>query len=83
MKKLMRSREDKMVSGVMGGLGAYFSVDPVIFRLVFVLLFLGTASFRGSSATSSPCSSSPKSRSSSLRGPEPEEPTAVDDAPEI
>lgn len=29
-----------MLSGVCGGLGAYFSVDPVLFRVAFVVLAL-------------------------------------------
>lgn len=36
-----------MVSGVLGGLGAYFDADPVIFRLLFVLLLLATGVFPG------------------------------------
>lgn len=39
---LRRSRTDRMVSGVAGGLGEYFDVDPVIFRVLFaVLSFFG------------------------------------------
>ena len=39
---LRRSRTDRMVSGVAGGLGEYFGVDPVIFRVLFaVLSFFG------------------------------------------
>ncbi len=35
-----------MIAGVCGGLGKYFSVDPVIVRLVFLLLlFLGGSGF--------------------------------------
>ncbi|MCR4764859.1 MAG: PspC domain-containing protein [Bacteroidaceae bacterium] len=43
-KKLRRSRTDKMVAGVCGGLGKYFALDPTILRVVFVLLliFAGT-----------------------------------------
>jgi len=37
-KKLYRSRQQKMLSGVCGGLGAYLNVDPTIIRLVWVLL---------------------------------------------
>jgi phage shock protein PspC (stress-responsive transcriptional regulator) len=33
---LNRSSEDKMISGVAGGLGEYFGVDPVLFRVGFV-----------------------------------------------
>jgi phage shock protein C len=35
-----RSRSDKMIAGVCGGLARYFAVDPVIVRLVFVLAVL-------------------------------------------
>lgn len=36
MKKLYRSVEDKMLSGVCGGLGEYFKVDSTLIRLLFV-----------------------------------------------
>lgn len=36
-KKLYRSVTDKMLGGVCGGLAEYFSIDPVIVRLIFVL----------------------------------------------
>lgn len=36
--KLMRSRSDKWVSGVLGGLGTHFGVDPTILRLAFIAL---------------------------------------------
>jgi len=38
--RLVRSRTDKIIAGVCGGLGDYFSVDPVIVRLIFVLVTL-------------------------------------------
>ncbi len=45
--RLYRSRSDKWVSGVLGGLGRYFAIDPVLLRVAFLgLLFLtdfGTA----------------------------------------
>jgi phage shock protein PspC (stress-responsive transcriptional regulator)/predicted membrane protein len=41
-KRLLRSRSDRMLGGVSGGLGDYFGVDPVIFRIGFaVTLFFG------------------------------------------
>ena len=41
-RRLLRSRSDKMVAGVAGGLGRYFGVDPVIFRIAFgVSVFFG------------------------------------------
>ncbi len=39
-KKLYRSRTDRMVAGVAGGLAEYFNIDPTIVRLAFVLLAL-------------------------------------------
>ncbi|MBO7601838.1 MAG: PspC domain-containing protein [Bacteroidaceae bacterium] len=43
-KALRRSRTDKMIAGICGGLGKYFGLDSTILRLVFVLLliFAGT-----------------------------------------
>jgi phage shock protein C len=40
--RLMRSRTESIIAGVCGGLGDYFGVDPVIVRLIFVLLTLTT-----------------------------------------
>ena len=37
-KRLYRSRKDRMIGGVCGGLAEYFNVDPVIVRAVAVLL---------------------------------------------
>jgi phage shock protein PspC (stress-responsive transcriptional regulator) len=42
MKKLYRSVASKKIAGVCAGLGDYFDVDPVLFRLLFVVsLFFG------------------------------------------
>jgi phage shock protein C len=38
VKRLYRSRNDKMIAGVCGGIAEYFDIDPVIVRLVTVLL---------------------------------------------
>jgi phage shock protein PspC (stress-responsive transcriptional regulator) len=41
-KRLLRSRSDRMLGGVAGGLGKYFDVDPLIFRIGFgVSVFFG------------------------------------------
>ncbi len=37
-KRLYRSRKDRMIAGVCGGLGKYFNVDPVLLRIAFVVL---------------------------------------------
>jgi phage shock protein C len=41
-RQLARSRDDRMLFGVAGGLARYLEVDPVLVRLFFVLLTLGT-----------------------------------------
>ncbi len=41
-KRLYRSTTSKIVGGVCGGLGEYFDVDPVLVRVVTVLVFLAT-----------------------------------------
>jgi phage shock protein PspC (stress-responsive transcriptional regulator) len=40
MRKLYRSAQDSKIAGVCSGLGAYFDIDPVFFRLVFLLSIL-------------------------------------------
>lgn len=40
VRRLQRSKEDRKVAGVCGGLGEYFGLDPVLFRLGFVLTAL-------------------------------------------
>lgn len=37
-RRLTRSTDDKVLTGLSGGLGRYFGVDPVIFRIAFVVL---------------------------------------------
>ena len=37
-KKLQRSRKKKFLAGIAGGLGEYLDIDPVIIRVVFVLI---------------------------------------------
>jgi phage shock protein C len=36
-KRLTRSTSDKKLGGVAGGLGEYFSVDPIVFRVGFAV----------------------------------------------
>jgi phage shock protein PspC (stress-responsive transcriptional regulator) len=42
--RLRRSRSDRVIAGVCGGLGRYFKVDPVWFRIAFVVLLFGGGS---------------------------------------
>jgi len=45
-KRLTRSRTNRMIWGVCGGLGKYLSVDPTIIRILFVVsLFIGSLGF--------------------------------------
>lgn len=39
-RRLYRSRSDRMVSGVAGGLGEYLNIDTTIVRLLFVFFAL-------------------------------------------
>jgi phage shock protein C len=43
-KRIYRSRDERVIWGVCGGLGKYFDVDPTLIRIIAVLtLFLGFA----------------------------------------
>ncbi len=44
MKKLYRSKDYRKIAGVCGGLGEYFDIDPIIFRMIFIALFFGGGS---------------------------------------
>ena len=46
-KKLLRSRSDRWVAGICGGIGDYFDVDPALVRLVYMLLTFFSAGFPG------------------------------------
>lgn len=41
MKRLYRVERNKIVGGVCGGLAEYFEIDPVVIRVLFVVLFVG------------------------------------------
>ena len=43
-KRLYRSRKDKIIAGVCGGIGEYFKIDPVIIRLLWILLIFAGGS---------------------------------------
>jgi phage shock protein PspC (stress-responsive transcriptional regulator) len=42
--RLTRSTDEKVVAGLSGGLGRYFGIDPVVFRIAFVVLTLAGGS---------------------------------------
>ena len=43
MKRIYRSRKNKMIAGICGGFAEMFSQDPTLIRIVVVLLALVTA----------------------------------------
>jgi phage shock protein C len=44
--KLYRSRTDRVIWGVCGGLAKYFNIDPVIVRIIAVVsIFVGSLGF--------------------------------------
>lgn len=40
-KRLIRSRGNRVIAGVCGGLGEYFGIDPVVMRIIWLVLLLG------------------------------------------
>lgn len=45
MRRLFRSRRDRMLAGICGGLGEYLHVDATFIRLVFLILLVFSAFF--------------------------------------
>jgi len=46
-KTLVKSRTNKVISGVCGGIGEYFNVDPSLIRIVWVIFAVFSAGFGG------------------------------------
>lgn len=46
-KALRRSRSNRMIAGVVGGLAEYWSVDPTLARVVYVIGSILSAAFPG------------------------------------
>ena len=44
-KRLFRSKKNKIIAGVCGGLGDYFDVDPTLIRFIWVVFLLGGVGF--------------------------------------
>lgn len=43
-KRLYRSRRERMICGVCGGVAEFFNLDPTLIRLAFVLFILAGGS---------------------------------------
>lgn len=39
MKRLYRSRHERILCGVCGGIGEYFDLDPTLVRLAWIVLY--------------------------------------------
>ncbi|MCQ2272348.1 MAG: PspC domain-containing protein [Bacteroidales bacterium] len=39
-KRLTRSRTDRKIAGVCGGLAQYLNIDPTLVRIIFLILLL-------------------------------------------
>ena len=46
-KSLRRSRTNRMIGGVVGGLAQYIGMDPVLARVLYVLISVFSAAFPG------------------------------------
>lgn len=47
IKRLYRSRKNRVFAGICGGLGEYWEVDPVLIRLFWLLLIIFSGIFPG------------------------------------
>ncbi len=46
-RSLRRSRDNRMLAGVVGGLAEYFDVDATLARIIFVIVSVMSAAFPG------------------------------------
>lgn len=46
-RPLRRSRDDRVVAGVVGGLAHYFGIDPTMARVLYVVVSVLSAAFPG------------------------------------
>jgi len=46
-KRLFRSKNDRMLAGICGGIAQYMDVDPTVVRLIFALASFFTVVFPG------------------------------------
>lgn len=46
-KPLRRSRSDRVIAGVVGGLADHFGLDPTLARVIYVLVSIFSAAFPG------------------------------------
>lgn len=46
-RRLRRSRRNRWIAGVVGGLADYFGLDPTLARVIYVLVSVFSAAFPG------------------------------------
>jgi phage shock protein C len=46
-RKLKRSSDNKMLAGVCGGIAEYFSLDPTVVRIIYIVISLTIMGFPG------------------------------------
>ena len=46
-RPLRRSRRDRWIAGVVGGLADYFGLDPTLARIIYVLVSIFSVAFPG------------------------------------
>ncbi len=42
MKRLYKSRVNRVFTGLLGGLGEYYDVDPILLRVIFIFILFIT-----------------------------------------
>lgn len=47
IKRVYRSRDNRIIAGVLGGIGEYLEIDPVLIRLIFVGITIATGIIPG------------------------------------
>lgn len=45
VRRLFRSKTNRVLFGVCGGIGQYFNIDPVIVRLLFIFTGIGLVAY--------------------------------------
>ena len=47
VKKLYKSEKNKVLAGVLGGIGEYFGIDPTVLRIIWILVVVFTGFMPG------------------------------------
>ena len=47
MKKLYRSKKNRMIAGICGGIGEYFDIDPTLVRVIYIVVSVFSIAFPG------------------------------------